>query len=44
MDYKLGMLFMIHKVFSIYDELVLHVMISFDSTSVSETLDWRQDS
>lgn len=43
MDYKLGMLFMIHKVSSIYDELVVHVMISFDSTSVGGPSDWRKD-
>ena len=40
MDYKLGMPFMIHKVSSIYDKLVLHVMISFDSTSLLGTSDW----
>lgn len=44
MDYKLGMLFMIHKISSIYDELVLYVMISFGSTSMGGTSDWRQDS
>lgn len=44
MDYKLGMLFMIRKVSSMYDELVLHGMISFDSASVGGISDWRRDS
>lgn len=44
MDYKLGVPLMIHRVSSIFDELVLHLIISFDSTSIGGTPGWREDS
>lgn len=40
MDYKLRILF-IHRVYSTYDKLVLHLIIPFDPTSVGRTLDRR---
>lgn len=32
---------MIHKISSIYDELVLFLIILFDSSSVGRTPNWR---
>lgn len=37
MDHKLGIFFMIHRISSVYDELVLLSIILFDSTSVGRT-------